>query len=210
MVGSYRVPLDDSPFSFLYSCHFLFHSLELQNKLELKIHMFPIIQRGLSEAPCLLSEQGCIIENPWKEIHAKFGIDGVIRIHAKDYSYFPEDNLFTHFNVQISQHVPGHIYALPKIITPGFFISPEKEQPPILDFSGCLIARCLAVKEEVSYDALTQKDFAYSFRHIQNVDELQTEILWRYTQSLPTLSREEILALGVSITHLEIIRRLNS
>lgn len=168
-----------------------------------------IIPRESEKSSCLLSLNGHTTEIPWEDVHQRFDIDGAIRIHAKDYAEFPEGKHFTHFNLQVSGHLPGHIYALPKIITPGFFISPDQEQPPLLDFSQCFIARCITVRENVMYTDLTDEDFAHSFRHIRNVDALKKEILWRYTQSLPTLSPEEILSLGVSITELEIIKKLD-
>lgn len=171
--------------------------------------MLSIIPRGSDAARCLFEENGRIIDTSWEEIHRRFDIDGTIRIHTKDYAEFPAGNLFTHFNLQISGHIPGHIYALPKIITPGFFISTDNEQSPVLDFSQCLVARCLDVREQVIYEELVPEDFQYSLKHIRNTDDLKKEILWRYTQSLPALSPEDILSRGVSVTTLEIIKKLD-
>lgn len=162
------------------------------------------IPRESATERCRLIEDGRVVDVSREEILGRLGVDGIIRIHTKDYEQFPAESRFTHFNLQTSGHVPGRTYALPKIVTPGFYISPEEEQLPVLDFSGCLIAKCLAVREHVPYESLSGSDFEHSFRHIRTAEELQKEILWRYTQSLPRLSREGILSLGVSITELEI------
>ena len=143
------------------------------------------------------------------EMQHRFGIDGIIRIQAKDYPFFPEQDLFTHFNLQISHHIPGYIYALPKIIRPGFFIEPLNHKEPLLDFSQCKVGRCLSVREMVKYDKLVPEDFKDSFRHIRTIDELKKEMLWRYKQSMPALSDEKIFSLGVSITLLQIFKTLD-
>jgi hypothetical protein len=167
------------------------------------------LPRGSAATHCLIQTDGHIESVPKEELCARYGIDGIIRIHTKDYGEFPSGTRFTHFNLQASGHVPGDIYALPKIVTPGFFISPDNEQLPVLDFSRCLIARCVATKEHVPYDRLTEEDFAHSFRHIQDIETLKKEILWRYTQSLPSLPPADMLALGVGITELEITKQLD-
>jgi len=171
--------------------------------------MLSIIPRESRTTHCLFQENGHIADAPWKEIYRRFDIDGVIRIHMKDYAEFSADNFFTHFNLQISHHIPGHTYALPKIIMPGFFVSSDNEQLPVLDFSQCFIARCINVREQIMYEYLTPEDFRYSFKHIQSANDLKKEILWRYKQSLPNLSEEEILSPGVSVTNLEILRTTN-
>lgn len=168
----------------------------------------PIVRES-ENSYCLSLENGQKIETVWTDIYSRFNIQGVIRIHARDYAFLPPEPFLTHFNLETSGHVPGRLYALPKIVIPGFFISSEKERQPVLDFSQCIIARCLSAKERVSYDQLTPEDFQHSFRHIQNVPELQKAMLWRYTQSLPNLSAKEILSCSVSITQLEIIKRLS-
>ncbi|MFZ2187579.1 MAG: hypothetical protein WAV46_03075 [Candidatus Moraniibacteriota bacterium] len=171
--------------------------------------MATILPRDANSPACLFVENSRTVNAPWQDVYKRFQIDGVIRIDTKDYTEFPEGKLFTHFNLQLSGHIPGCIYALPKIITHGFFVSPNDEQLPLLDFSQCFIAQCIAVRECIPYEALTEEDFIHSFRHIQNVSALQKEILWRYTQSLPNVATKEILSRGVSITALEIIKRLD-
>ena len=169
-----------------------------------------IIPRSSATERCLFMEDGRVVDASREEVLGRFGVDGIIRIHAKDYDQFPVGSRFTHFNLQTSGHIPGHTYALPKIITPGFYISPEKEQLPVLDFSGCLIAKCLATREHVPYESLSASDFEHSFLHIRTPEALKEAILWRYTQSLPTLSPEAILSLGISITELEIIKKADT
>ena len=167
------------------------------------------LTRESANSYCLFLENGKRVETVWADVYRRFGIQGVIRIHNKDYAFLPPGPLFTHFNLESSGHQAGRIYALPKIVIPGFFVSPENERLPVLDFSHCFIARCITTRERVPYAELTKEDFAHSFRHIQNVPELKKEMLWRYTKSLPTLTPEEILSRSVSITGLEIIKQLD-
>lgn len=162
------------------------------------------IPRNSPDSHCLWLCNGKEIESPWEEILRRFGISGAIRIHEKDFRFFPNGNLLTHFNLQVSGHKPDYIYALPKIIRPGFFNGPENEQLPLLDFSGCPIAKCRSVREYIPYDKIRPEDFEHSFLHIRNTDELKKEITWRYGKSMPGLTERDILSLGVSITDLEI------
>lgn len=167
------------------------------------------LKRGFQSATCLWLNQGQELISSWEEIYKRFGIDGVIRIHKKDYDQFPKGDIVTHFNLEKCNHVPGKIYALAKIIIPGFFLSSAVDQSPLLDFSQCYVAQCLSVKEKIPYENLTEEDFAHSFLNIHNTFELKKEILWRYKQSLPDLSDEAILSLGVSMTTLKIIKKLD-
>lgn len=155
---------------------------------------------------CDCLDHGEVVRTPLDKIYEDLSIDGIIRIHAKDYLEFPSGPLFTHFNLEFSGHKQGKVYALPKIVTPGFYISPKNKRAPVLNFSNCFIVRCLKTKERVPYADLTKTDFQYSLRHIQNSDQLKKEILWRYTQSLPNISPDEILQRGVSITTVEILK----
>ncbi len=138
-----------------------------------------------------------------------YKIDGIIRIHQKDYQNFPEPiGLFTHFNLEYSGHCLGKLYALPRIIKPGFFIDQKNEQLPLLDFKNCYMAECIDVEEGVAYEKLDADVWQYSFSHIKDINALQQEILWRYKKSLPRISAEELLANGVGITYLRIVGKV--
>ena len=169
--------------------------------------MSTTLVRDVDHPSCDCLIQGTVVSKSLESIYEELHIDGIIRIHTKDYSQFPPGPLFTHFNLENSGHQKDKIYAFPKIVIPGYYISPQERQSPVLDFSQCYLARCSEVRERVPYDKLTQKDFQYSFHHIQNTDQLKKEILWRYTRSLPATAPDDILQRGVSITTLEIIQR---
>jgi len=74
-----------------------------------------------------------------------------------------------------------------------------------LDFNNCPIAKCIWVKEHINYIDIDNKIFKFSFPDVKNVASLKKKIYKRYNQSLPSLNKDKILKLGVSITHLEII-----
>jgi hypothetical protein len=136
-----------------------------------------------------------------------------IRIQKKDFEYFEKNKLpkyLNHFNLQICGHETGKIYLLPKILKQGYFISKEKEKLPKLDYNESIVGLCIEVKENLKYEDLTKLDFKYSFPNIQNITSLKQEILYRYQQSLPNLSEEEILSLGISFTKLKILGKLKT
>lgn len=133
-----------------------------------------------------------------------FPTRNIIRIQGNEYEALPTDGLFTHFNLQISRHRVGELYLLANIVEPGHFDGIH-EVLPLLGFDNMLYGLCVEAQEELTYEDLTQRDFEYSFPHIKNVKELEEAILRRYSKSMPHLSREEILKLGVSKTTLEIL-----
>ena len=49
----------------------------------------------------------------------------------------------------------------------------------------------------------------FSFSHIKDVESLKKAIIDRYSSSMPNLSKEEILSLGISLTKLKIIGKLS-
>lgn len=68
-----------------------------------------------------------------------------------------------------------------------------------------MVVECISAKNHIPYEELTKGDFKYSFRNIKNVKDLKSEILKRYSVSLPNLSKDKLLSLGVSLTELKII-----
>ncbi len=135
-------------------------------------------------------------------------IDSIIRLRRQEYCTISKKwDYITHFNLQPSNHHVGKIYALPLIVTPGYYTL-DKEVLPVLSFDDCVVARCVAVKN-LSYDNIKKNDFKYSFPTIQNVSQLQKAILQRYGESMPHLSHTQILSIGVAMTTIKIMGTLS-
>lgn len=138
--------------------------------------------------------------------NAMHGIDGVIRIHEKEYEGIDRAlPFYTHFNFEWCGHAIGRRYALPRIIVPGYFRSSNDERPPVLSFKNIVIGECITVQEHVPYTILSADDFVYSMKHIQNMDELKTIIIKRYGKSMPNLSTNDFETRGVAMTIITII-----
>lgn len=128
-----------------------------------------------------------------------------IRIQNEEYPFLPAaGELFTHFNLEVSHHIMGETYVLPRIVESGYFDG-VNEKLPLLSFENAHCALCIEVREHLNYADLKKEDFAYSLATIKNVEALKQVILKRYAQSMPHLSKEKILSLGVSKTTLKII-----
>ena len=155
------------------------------------------------------------VVNNGKVLHAKkddffrkLNIQGVIRLQKQDFAHLSSSkNYLTHFNLQRVDFKRGERFALALIVKPGFFDG-KKEVLPVMSFKNAVLAECVNVRNNVPYDKLTKEDFKYSFKHIKNVPELKKAILRRYKKSVPHLSKEQILSLGVSITKLKILNYL--
>lgn len=136
-------------------------------------------------------------------------VDGIIKIQDKEYSCINSQNGFiTHFNLEKGNHKVGSKYILMKVVKPGYYISDEDFENPVLDFKNCFVCECVDVHDNISYSELTKSEFENSFTNIQNVAELQKAILFRYNQSMPKLSDDELLELGVGLTKLKILRQI--
>lgn len=134
-----------------------------------------------------------------------------IRIHKKDYKLLsPRKKYLTHFNLHISNHKKGETYLLQRILKSGYYKSDNDYELPTIDLKDNFIVKCIECQEEVPYDKLDKSIFKHSFSNIQSIDELKKEISWRYSKSMPNLSKSEILKLGVSITKLEIIEKVSN
>ncbi len=131
-------------------------------------------------------------------------LDGVVRIPQTEYKGIPSDGYLTHFNLEKTDVVVGKCYALPRIIKHGFVGADGREVLPELSFDDIYAGECLEVQNHLSYSELTSVGFEHSFAHIRNVDELKHFIIERYNKSKPTLSTQDILALGVSRVLLKI------
>jgi len=143
-----------------------------------------------------------------KEFLQKNDLSDIIRIQKEDFVFFKTNpKLLTHFNLQFTGHQVGNIYALSLIVKPGFFDGKEEVQP-LLSFEDVPIAECIEVRNNLNYDDLKQEDFKHSFPNIKNVEHLKKVIVKRYSQSMPNLSKEKILSLGVAITKLKMIKKV--
>ena len=138
-----------------------------------------------------------------------YGVNNIIKLHKEDFFYtFPRQKYLTHFNIQYSDHIVGEKYLVLKIAKPGFF-NGDEEILPILDVRGAFIVMCKSVRNKISYDKLSEKDFLYSLKNIKKIGELKSSILRRYNSSLSHLSSENKIELGISITNLEYIKEIN-
>ena len=156
--------------------------------------------------------KGLILENgEVKSIKAydwckEHGVRLWIRFREQEFNQITKDTRFvTHFNLQRTDNIVGNLYVLPLIFKPGNY-QDGKETLPILSFENSFVAECLEVRNNVAYSDLKEEDFLYSFSHIKNVEQLKKVILEKYNTSMPKLSKEEILSLGVSISKLKITR----
>lgn len=139
-----------------------------------------------------------------KNILSRYGATACIRIHKKEFKNIDsKKKYYTHFNLQKTGHKKGRTYVITKIVKRGFYTK-KKEVKPVLSFDDCIIAKCISVKENVSYEKLTKKIFEYSMKNIKNIKQLQRAIISRYGKSMPDLSKKKILSLGVAITTLEL------
>ncbi|MBU0456706.1 MAG: hypothetical protein ABH824_03235 [Nanoarchaeota archaeon] len=156
-----------------------------------------------------IKEKGTIKNVDKEKINKKLKIDEVIRLSEEEYKFISRDKeIFTHFNLQWCDHIPGRNYALVKIVKKGYYKQNGEEILPIISFDDGFIVHCIDVKNGVSYEDINEKNFEYSFNNIKSTDDLKKIILRRYSKSMPDLTEEEILSLGVSITTLKIIRRI--
>jgi hypothetical protein len=184
-----------------------FDSLSLRrfSKLEL---LRMNIKREKDTGTYLILDDGVEKELDVSNFNREHNIDGVIRIQKYDYPHFPKKKYFSHFNLQYCGHVVGSIYVLPEIVRPGYFINENKQKLPLLEFSGKLVGECVEVRNNLSYEDLSEEDFEYSFEHIKNTESLKKAMVRRYSISMPKLSAKEILEMGISLTKLKIIRNI--
>jgi hypothetical protein len=164
------------------------------------------MQRGKTTKNILVIFKKKIFQLNEKEFLSEIGAQGIIRIEDRQYKYLPKGNLVAHFNLEECGHKIGDTYALPRIIKHGYYSKiKNKEELPVLSFKKIIFGKCIAVKEKLKYNDITLEDYKYSFTNIKNDKQLKKQILKRYSQSMPDLSKEGILKLGVSYTLLEII-----
>ena len=146
-----------------------------------------------------------VIEVIEQELYRQKKVMGCIRIVDAEYSGIDRSlQYYAHFNLEQSGHIVGSRYALPRILEHGYFRTPEDQQGPILSFHDVLAGVCVAVRERIPYEELSESDFLYSMKHIKNTPELQQAILSRYHVSVPDVEPDELLRHGVGITLLQL------
>ena len=137
----------------------------------------------------------------------KYNVHLCIQILHSDFKLIKKNMIrFTHFNIQNTVHKPGRNYLIVKIDKRGYFDGTTYKQP-ILSSNNFILAKCLAVQNNIDYVDLKEKVFEHSLSNIKNINTLKKAIKRRYKKSLSHLSDTEKLSLGVAITELKIIKR---
>jgi len=166
------------------------------------------VKREINSNELLIKSLDQTIILNMKEFLQKNKISGIIRIQKKDFIFLKTNPYFlTHFNLQFSDHKKGKIYALLMVVKPGS-LDKKKEIYPILSLKNTYVAECFEVRNNLQYDELKKEDFKYSFPGIKNSKQLKEVIIERYSRSMPNLSKEKILSLGVGITELRSIKKI--
>lgn len=156
---------------------------------------------------CLVLQNGKETTIDLAQTFSKLGIASAIRIQNSEYMDINRaDEYFTHFNMEKGLHIPGKIYALPRILRSGS-VNKNEEVPPLLSFEDIYLAECVEARDFVDYEDLPPDVFRHSMSHIKDVASLKQAIARRYSISRPLLSEAEILTKGVGITYLKIIKR---
>jgi len=167
------------------------------------------IRRGISYDNLVILQDDRRVTVSVENFRRLTGALDAIRILDSEYCEIDEKKKYlAHFNLEDTDSVVGNIYVLAKIVERGFFdnVSGE-EKPPTLSLKDVIVVRCVKVENNVPYGKLTPEYFNFSMKHIRDVPTLKDAIVKRYGASMPRLSREEILSLGVSWQLLEILDR---
>ncbi len=144
-------------------------------------------------------------EIPVESILNQYHIDSIIRIRKSEFFKIHKHREYlTHFNLQFCHHYVGKRYGIVLIAKPGY-LDGENEILPVLSLEPMIIGECVEVRNNVTYEDIHKDDFTFSFDHIKSIDSLKKVILKRYRESMPSLSPDVILSLGVSITKLKIV-----
>jgi hypothetical protein len=162
------------------------------------------------------NETGFIIKKNKKFINKdKFDFKKIYRLHDyikltnQDFNQLSQINsTFVHFNLEWTGHKKNKNYLIVKIIKKGSFDG-KIYRAPIISSKKVLFAKCLSFKNKIKYKNLTKKDFIYSLKTIKNNKDLKKAIIRRYKKSLPHMSKNSIINLGVAITKLKILNESN-
>lgn len=134
-----------------------------------------------------------------------YNIDNIIRFREKEFAHIQKHREYlTHFNLQVCHHFAGRRYGLVLITKPGY-LDGENEILPVISLRFMFIGECVEARNNIAYEDIGDDDFTFSFDHIKSVDSLKRAIIEKYRESMPSLSPDVILSLGVSITKLKIV-----
>ena len=142
-----------------------------------------------------------------KIFYNKYNVHSEIKLLSSEFKLIKKKTkIFTHFNIQYTDHKPGMKYLIIKILKHGYFDG-SFNKPPILCMKNFILAKCLSVQNNIDYVNLKEKVFKYSLSNIKNINALKKAIKRRYKKTLSHLSDTEKLSLGIAITELKIIKR---
>ncbi|HYC34332.1 MAG TPA: hypothetical protein VEC13_01220 [Candidatus Paceibacterota bacterium] len=135
------------------------------------------------------------------------GAFDLVRIPQDEYEMIdPSSKLFTHFNMEDTDVIPGRTYVLARIMSSGFFDHINNTGvDPVLSFENVYVCKCVSVENNIPYAEVKPEAFEFSMKHIKDISTLKDAIRKRYMKSMPKLGKEEIENLGVAIATHEII-----
>ncbi|HYD03064.1 MAG TPA: hypothetical protein VEC16_02085 [Alphaproteobacteria bacterium] len=162
-----------------------------------------IIQRS-SSLDVIYMEGKKILRSPVSEVLKKYKINGIIRFQEEDFRYIKPKSLLSHFNLQYAMGKRGKTYGLVLILDTGSYDG-KTERLPVLDFNKMHRAICLRHRNNLTYNDLKPEDFKHSLKNIKSVNGLKKAMIRRYKKSMPGLSEEQIIALGISMTELQVL-----
>jgi hypothetical protein len=153
-------------------------------------------------------KDGNIIDVDWNGFKAFYKIDSVIKMFPDEFRQVPSPpSHLIHFNLEYSGHKPNHQYLITCIETGGSYDG-VNYLGPIMRAGVAYLSRCITVTNNVQYTDIDQCLFVHSLSDIQSVWSLKKNILHRYKRSLPNISDDVKLSLGVSITELELFEEV--
>lgn len=136
-------------------------------------------------------------------VHLRFGVDGLIRLHAGDYTILGQVGpMFVHFNLERTTNRVGERYALVPIWRAGFRNRNGSEVLPIVDVRRFRTGTCTEVLQHVPLASVTAEQLALSLPGIRSTKQLRTALLQRYGAMLPGLDGAQVVAGGCAITRL--------
>jgi hypothetical protein len=131
----------------------------------------------------------------------RFRVDGLIRLHQRDYDLVELRKKYVHFNLEFTLNERGKRYAVLPIIRSGYRTeSHDEEVLPVLDPRRHRIGVCEAVMQRVPIEEVSSTHFANSIATIMTIDELKKALIQRYAPRFPYLRPEQLLSRGCAIT----------
>ena len=163
-------------------------------------HKVVFLQEGESEVVC-----------SYDELLERFGVSGLIRIPEAELDSFENiSGLLGHFNLVATNHQPGSVYLLVKIVRNGTYKTDTKEEkPPLLSLEDARKVECVIAENNLPLDSLKEEHFKYSLQSIADAASLKAILLKRYSASNEGLTETDIEAKGVAYTLLRVVEKVN-